>query len=454
MIETAKLLQNILMDAGFRTYAAGGFVRDYLLGREAKDIDLATEALPEEVRDVLLKNNIRVEDTGLKHGTVSAIIDKIPYEITTLRIDKNCFGREADVSFVKSFEEDSKRRDFTINAMFMDLNTEEVIDYHHGQDDLAKGVLRFVGYPHDRIKEDYLRILRLFRFGSQLGFSIEPEAGRVALAHVPHMMSYVSTERIYTEMTKLLMGEGAYFILNKYRPLLFQVFPELELTVDLGVGFLKKKKDVFTDTLFAVDYMRQFKDIGCTYSALFANLAKPFTVRETWDGGDTHHKYPDYEEESSRIAQKICHRLKFSTEDTRKIQFLILNQNRLLDVTSNLAVRRVIQDCTLAGDKLWIWDILKLREADLQRQGNPDPRIQKLLKSLILEELVYFTNGKLDSPLSGKELMEGLSLTPGPNLGIVKNYLQELVVNGDLEPQDTENAWKFAKNYISENSLV
>ena len=104
MINSARLIQNLLEESGYKTLAAGGFVRDYLLGKDPKDIDLATEALPEQVRDILVRNDIRVEDTGLKHGTVSAIINSIPFEITTLRIDKNCNGREAEVEFIKSFK--------------------------------------------------------------------------------------------------------------------------------------------------------------------------------------------------------------------------------------------------------------------------------------------------------------------------------------------------------------
>ena len=128
-MNNAIKLQKIISSHGHKILAAGGFVRDYLLGLKAKDIDLATSALPEEVVSILKEHNIQSIPTGLKHGTITAVMDKTPYEITTLRVDKICHGRDAVVEFVSSFEEDAKRRDLTINALFMDLETKEIFDY-------------------------------------------------------------------------------------------------------------------------------------------------------------------------------------------------------------------------------------------------------------------------------------------------------------------------------------
>ena len=163
-MKNAIKLQKLMTDNGYKTLAAGGFVRDFLLGVEYNDIDLATTALPEEVTRILNENSIRCVPTGLKHGTVTAVLDDTHYEITTLRIDKVCKGREAEVEFVTSFEEDAKRRDLTINAMFMDLETQEVFDYVGGLKHLNMKLIRFVDDPKKRIQEDYLRILRFYRF--------------------------------------------------------------------------------------------------------------------------------------------------------------------------------------------------------------------------------------------------------------------------------------------------
>ena len=142
----------------------------------------------------------------------------------------------------------------------MDLITGEIIDYVGGQEDLKKGILRFVGNPESRIKEDYLRILRLFRFGSQLAFQIDSEAARFALVYTPYMTTYVSTERIHSEMSKLIVGQGVFFIMNTYRELIFQVFPEMRITDGFKQRNPYHKWDVYTHTLFGVDYLKLFKN--------------------------------------------------------------------------------------------------------------------------------------------------------------------------------------------------
>jgi len=453
MIESARLLQNILTDAGYKTLAAGGFVRDHLLGRDANDIDLATEALPEQVRNVLTSHNIRVEDTGLKHGTVSAIINRIPYEITTLRVDKNCLGREAEVEFIKSFEEDAKRRDFTINALFMDLETGEIVDYVGGKKDLEEEILRFVGNPKDRIKEDYLRILRLFRFSSQLGFQIEPEAAREAIVHLPYMITYISTERIYTEMSKLIVGKGVFFILKTYSDLVFYVFPEMFLTL----GFLQRNPyhiyDVYTHTLHGVALLQKYNDSTLSFAHLFHDVAKPFCHSTSFKEGVVLDHFYDHEYHGSKVAQRICHRLKFSSEDTKKIVFIIENHMRLRGSLSKKAMRKLIQSCAEAGNKNWIWYLFKQREADVKGQSDLNKQDFELLRSQINEGLEIFDKPKLESPLSGREIIDALGIKSGPNIGKIKSYLLDQVLEGTLDPKNTEEVWCSAKSFISENII-
>lgn len=452
MLKTARMLQSLLTDAGFKTLAAGGFVRDHLLGREPKDIDLATEALPEQVRDVLTANNIRVEDTGLQHGTVSAIVDKIPYEITTLRVDKKCKGREAEVEFVKSFEEDAKRRDFTINAMFMDLETGEITDYAHGQDDLKKGILRFVGYAEDRIKEDYLRILRLFRFGSQLGFQIEPEAARQAIKYLPYMISYISTERIYTEMSKLIVGKGVFHILKTYKDLIFHVFPELYVTDGFPQRNPHHKWDVYLHTIYGVDHLKQYNDPMLSIAHLLHDVAKPFCHSISFKNRELTDHFYDHEYHGSKVAQRICHRLKFPSEDAKKIVFIIRNHMRLRESLSKKAVRKLLQSCAEAGHKDWVWYLFKQREADISGQAK-DPSDLSLIRSQIKAGFKEFTETKIESPLSGGDIMRLCSVKAGPNVGKIKKYLTEQVLEGDLDPQNLEEALLIAEKYISENHL-
>lgn len=195
------------------TRFVGGCVRDALLERVIGDMDLATIAKPEQVIDLLSKENILVIPTGIDHGTVTAVINKIPFEITTLRKDVTTDGRRATVSFSSDWEEDALRRDFTINAMSVDMQG-KLYDYYQGQQDLKNKTLRFIGDATQRIREDYLRILRYFRFASTLDWELHDEETLQACAVLaPHLQS-LSRERVQSELYKLLLGPGAMRVLR------------------------------------------------------------------------------------------------------------------------------------------------------------------------------------------------------------------------------------------------
>lgn len=184
---------------GYEAVFVGGAVRDFICHKVANDIDIATSALPAEVKSIFK----RTVDVGLAHGTVLVIENQIPIEVTTFRTEGEYTDhrRPSDVKFVRSLEEDLKRRDFTMNALAMNEHF-QIIDLFDGQKDLANGIIRTVGHPIDRFKEDALRMLRAVRFSAQLGFSIE-EATFKAIKHCAHDLSFVSIERITTELEKI-----------------------------------------------------------------------------------------------------------------------------------------------------------------------------------------------------------------------------------------------------------
>jgi poly(A) polymerase len=200
MMRKAFELMKIMNDAGRETRIAGGAVRDTVMRQNPKDIDLATVAKPEEVREIFTKLGHSVIDTGLQHGTVTVVIDHIPYEVTTLRVDSNQDGRHADVTFTDSFEEDAKRRDFTMNAMYMDYNG-DIHDFHEGKRHINQQMIYFVGDPEQRIKEDYLRILRYFRFMARFRFGHDYNA-MYAMGDLRMGLHKISHERIYSEIMK------------------------------------------------------------------------------------------------------------------------------------------------------------------------------------------------------------------------------------------------------------
>ena len=169
--ESLKALSSIFIDHGFSLYLVGGAVRDYLLSKPSHDYDFTTDARPEEIKS-MFRHTI---DTGIKHGTVTVLFKGESYEITTFRTESDYSdSRHPDsVTFVRSLSEDLKRRDFTINAFALDISKGEIIDEHGGFEDLKNGVIRAIGNPEERFKEDALRIMRAARFSAKLGFKIE-----------------------------------------------------------------------------------------------------------------------------------------------------------------------------------------------------------------------------------------------------------------------------------------
>jgi len=206
-------LDKLFKRSGFDLRIVGGAVRDLALKKEPKDIDLATDATPQEMQKMFDRAMIKHIPTGIEHGTLTAIIDDEPYEITTLRADTETDGRHAEVEFVKSWEEDAKRRDLTYNAMSMDMDG-NLFDYFDGMNDLQNKVSKFVGDAEQRITEDYLRILRYFRFQGRLSEPTWEKDTLQAIKKHAKGLSGVSAERIWAEMSKALSGQNVASIVS------------------------------------------------------------------------------------------------------------------------------------------------------------------------------------------------------------------------------------------------
>lgn len=241
---------------GYEAYFVGGCVRDYLLGEEFSDIDITTNALPEEVKKIFRKSI----DTGIQHGTVTILVNGEGYEVTTFRTEDEYTNHRAPekVEFVNNLRKDLDRRDFTINAMALDSNG-VLFDYHNGEKDLSSGVIRTVNNPNERFYEDALRMLRAFRFSSKLGFEIEYDTLE-AIKKNAELIKFVSIERIVNEFKKLLSGKGNLRSLellldsklNNYIPFLEEIviiqdFSKYSFCQSLYI--LAMINDIFLDTL-------------------------------------------------------------------------------------------------------------------------------------------------------------------------------------------------------------
>jgi poly(A) polymerase len=203
----ANILCEILARVGYKARIVGGYIRDSLQGLTPYEIDMATDAPPDLILNICKTHNIKCIPTGLQHGTVTAIIRGETIEITTLRRDITCDGRHAEVIFTDSWEEDAKRRDFTINAMYLDGNL-QLYDFFGGQKDLHENIVRFIGNPEQRIHEDYLRILRYFRFlGYFANLNLHPESFDAAVM-LSHNLSKISSERIHSELLKIFSSRA------------------------------------------------------------------------------------------------------------------------------------------------------------------------------------------------------------------------------------------------------
>ena len=213
--EYVKEVLKRLHDGGYEAYVVGGCVRDSILGLMPDDWDVCTEAEPDEMKDCFI--GLRSVDTGIQHGTVTAVSEGRPVEVTTYRIDgAYSDGRHPDaVTFTRSLREDLARRDFTINAMAY-VPGEGLIDPFGGSEDLKRGLIRCVGDPNTRFSEDALRILRALRFSSKLGFRIEPETGR-AVREMAETVKLVARERVGAEFVKLVLGKGASGVMVGFR---------------------------------------------------------------------------------------------------------------------------------------------------------------------------------------------------------------------------------------------
>ena len=292
-----------LRTAGHEAWIVGGCVRDVLLGRTPTDYDLTTSALPEETEAVFAGE--RLIETGLQHGTVTVLLEGVPLEITTYRVDGGYTdARHPDgVTFTRSLREDAARRDFTINAMAY-APGEGLQDFFGGQADLSAGVIRAVGEADRRFQEDALRILRAIRFASVLGFELDPETDAAARRNAP-LLQKISVERVFVELSKLLCGPGAGKILRAYPDILGVVLPELTPTVGFAQHNIHHCYDVYTHTAVAVDHVPP--EVTLRLAALFHDLGKPATFSMGEDGQGHFYGHPKV---SAALAEQILLRLR------------------------------------------------------------------------------------------------------------------------------------------------
>ncbi len=361
----------------------GGAVRDALLGKEAKDIDISTPFTPEEVMERLNKIGIKTVPTGIKHGTITAFIAGSAFEITTLRRDTICFGRHAIVAFTDDWEEDAKRRDFTINAMSCTA-AGEVFDYFGGVEDLKAKRLRFVGDAGMRCREDYLRILRFFRFFAYFGFEADINA-LMACKNMAGGISDISGERIQMEMFKLLAAPNPIF--------------SLQLIVETNVA----------------DYVMP----GVTISNIV--FLERLLAAENTNAEDSLLKLAVLLGKNLDIADYIAKRWKLSNIDKNRLQFICDPANRLPFPLEDKNAKKLIR----MWGKQYFFDMLLMALAyGLDKQ--------------VFNQIAALRHWNIaDFPLTGQELLD-IGHKPGKEMGKLLKNAESWWEENDYKPQKQE----------------
>lgn len=353
----AMTVLDCLKSAGYEAYVVGGCVRDALLGLVPKDWDLCTSARPEQMQQVF--QGFHVIETGLKHGTLTVMIDHVPYETTTFRVDGAYTDhRHPDgVTFVGEVERDLARRDFTINAMAYHPKT-GLVDAFGGRDDLTAGLIRCVGRPETRFEEDALRILRALRFSSVYDFAIAPDTAQ-AIHHLYPTLADVAAERIRQEVGKLLCGKGAGRILREYTDVMTFLLPELKPCVGFDQKTPYHRYDVWEHTVRAVENVRAEEALRLTM--LLHDSGKPdcFTVDEEGVG----HAY-GHGERSSQLAEAVMERLKMDHATRDRVLKLVACHDVSLSDERKLLVRRLNQH-----GEAGLRDLIEVHRADALAKG-------------------------------------------------------------------------------------
>lgn len=394
-----------LEEAGYMARLAGGCVRDRLMGVPPTDYDVATNATPEQTTSVFRAQGQKVIPTGIDHGTVTVVAPAGPIEVTTLRRDVTTDGRRAQVAFGQSFDADAERRDFTINAMFEDARG-EIFDVCGGKIDLAAKRLRFVGEATTRIREDYLRIMRLFRFWAKLGFTPVPDTLEAIAAEKAGLLS-ISQERTTSELLKTLGGAAAGPAVHAMHAtgVWDLVMPELNRAAP---GPRAPLPEAFWTMLAPVPPARR------GLAALAATCLWEWTVRDpgAWQG--------------------LAERLRLARAQARALAWFPALTQRLAHPGSETAdLLLLAEECDHHAGPDSLETLLGPTLAALGELGAP--AVQPLVPQLRLlcrTDAVHGHRRRNTLPVSGKDVMAHLGLMPGPELGQALEEMRRSYLNG------------------------
>ena len=445
MKATSIEIIEILKGAGHEAYWAGGCVRDMLLGIKPKDFDIVTSAKPDEIED-LLEHTIPI---GKKFGVILAIQNHHHFEIATFRSDSGYSdGRRPDAVEFTNAEEDAKRRDFTINAMFYDPLEDKIYDYTGGQKDLEDGLVRFIGKPEERIKEDHLRILRAVRFKNAYGMQYHPETYQAIKKHV-ELIKDISAERVSDELNKMLMSEvpGQAFEELFEIEALEIIVPELCKLKGLAQPKqYHQEGDVWDHSLRAVNALTQEEEDGnplpeepATPALKWATLLHDIGKYDTFSVDDERIRYNHHSEVGAEIAGRILRRLKMPKKVVDRVKWLISHHMMVVPLFE------------MSDDRRRHWflepgfeELLEVYRADAMGIIPMDLSEYNELKKLYRHEIAKLRLMPKQL-ISGGEVMKVLEIKEGAQVGEILKEVRNRQLEGKIENK------RDAKKYIKEN---
>lgn len=436
-----KFIIDKFYENNYEAFMVGGCVRDCLLGLIPKDYDITTSATPDITERLFLKTI----PTGIKHGTVTVVVDNENLEVTTYRTEGKYIDnrRPESVNFVSNIKEDLSRRDFTINSLAYN-NKKGLIDYFDGINDIENKLIRAVGNADKRFQEDALRMLRAIRFSCQLGFKIE-ESTYSAIKENYKLIKNISLERVRDELCKILISNNPCTGLNllKDTGILEIILPEVYKLIDYTPLCNNHNRDVFNHTLNVIN--NTDNDLTLRLAALFHDIGKLNTLKQLPNG---HCYFPGHAQEGAKICKPILSRLKFDNNTINKVSAIIYD-HLVLDVNympTDGEIKRLLRRVGIEN----IFTLFALQRADINSLWDPIPFLKKVdfiedrVNSIIENKEPLYIK---DLALTGSDLMISLNIKPGKIIGEILNSLLEKILD-DKMLNNKDTLLELAKNFI------
>ena len=419
-----------LRAAGFEAYWAGGCVRDIILGIQPKDYDIVTSAKPDEI-EAILEKTIAV---GKQFGVIIALENGHHFEIATFRSDSGYSdGRRPDAVVFTDVKEDAFRRDFTINGMFYDPIADEIIDYVGGQKDIEARLIRFIGDPSLRIKEDHLRILRAVRFKNCFSFQYEPKTYNALCDFAELVVDGVSWERIGSELYKMMMNHNAVKAFDDLEDtgILKVILPEMLRMKGCPQPFqYHQEGDVWNHSMAALASLPESASAAVRWATVLHDIGKP----ETFDLKERI-RFDSHCEVSADIARDVLNRLKFSKRFVDEVCWLISHHMMmmpLLTMAKGKKMKWYLHE--------WFLNLMAVFKADALGTTPSDLSLYEKIYNDYHESVSVLS--KMPEPLlSGREVMDVLKISPGKRVGEIIELLHEKQLSGEISTHDEALLW-------------